>query len=119
MPKSWEADLGFSVLMGSNSRDPDPGNSGCLSLGPHDGGKATPTRSHPDFHVLLKERQRWLIGKIRSVASPDLQRTHAVGKAISRDTHFLFLTGRVRAGSATGNRILWGLKFMPQNKSGG
>ena len=47
----------------------DRGNSGCLSLGPHNGGKATPTRSHPDVHV-----QRWLIGKIRSVGSPDLLR---------------------------------------------
>ena len=55
MHKSGESDLGFSVLMGSNSQNPDPGNSGCLNLGPHVGGKATPTRSHPDFHVLLKE----------------------------------------------------------------
>ena len=74
MHKSRESDLDFSVLMGSHSRDPDPGNSGCLNLGPHEGGKATPTRSHPDFHVILKERQRWLIEKIRAVANPDMQR---------------------------------------------
>ena len=63
MHKSGEPDLSFLVLMGSNSRDQDLSNSGCLNLGPHEGDKATPTRSHPDFHVLLKERQRWLIGK--------------------------------------------------------
>ena len=49
---------------------PDLDNSGCLSLGPHDGGNATPMMSHSNVHVLL--RQCWLIGKTRSVGSPDL-----------------------------------------------
>ena len=56
IPKSW-------------FQNPDLGNSSCLSLGPHNGGKATPTKSNPSVHVQL-----WLIGNIRSVGGPDLLR---------------------------------------------
>ena len=90
----------------------DRGNSGCLSLGPHNGGKATPTRSHLT--------SMFSVGSSEKIGPSEVQiccATH-VGKAIPRDTHSLFSTVKVWDGSGSGIRTSWGLKFMPLYQSG-
>ena len=58
--------------------NPDLGNSSCLRLGPRIGGKATPSKSHPDVPV-----QRWLIKNIRSATAVAI--TGEAGNTDSRD----------------------------------
>ena len=65
VPKSWVP-------------NPDLGNSSCLRLGPRIGGKATPSKSHPDVPV-----QRWLIKNIRSATAVAI--TDDAGNTDSRD----------------------------------